>query len=140
MTSRIIDRVKLELKLSKKDFHPVQLCMIYKNILKKYNYDFEVKKGYINIDGFGSPKCFTYFWLEDSSNTKLDPLRIEGNDLTYFFTDDILAGVDCIDEFDTISEANSIWEKINTRDLFNSNDLQCYNTILKKHPNKNLVS
>ena len=75
----------MELKIQKVEFHPIQLCCLIKNVLKKYGHTFDIKKGYVNIDGFGKPTCFTYFWLEDENNTKLDPLRVDESDLDYFF-------------------------------------------------------
>ena len=138
---KIIKRVKIELKIQKVEFHPIQLCCLIKNVLKKYGHTFDIKKGYVNIDGFGKPTCFTYFWLEDDNNTKLDPLRVDESDLDYFFTDTILSGVECIDndEQAIIKETNDLWGKINSNQLIGGQHLAAHNTVLRKHPNKNLV-
>ena len=42
----------MELKIQKVEFHPIQLCCLIKNVLKKYGHTFDIKKGYVNIDGF----------------------------------------------------------------------------------------
>jgi len=100
-----------------------------KTILHKYKKDVVVKRGFINMEAFGNPVCFTYFWIEDG-NKQIDVLKIDDNDISYFFTDDIPGGSKCIDE--GMDEINDLWGKeIDWKQ-------EKAHVIFKKHPNKNL--
>lgn len=133
----IIKHVLSEIKTRKIDVHSLHTCAIIKDVLKKYGQEFFIKRGYLNVDGFGRPICFTYFWLEDIHGTKLDPLkRKEFMGTPYFFSDRILAGVECIDKCEPqiAQKTNMLWKKLNTDKFYDTKTRNVKGSILKKHP------
>ena len=130
---RVVRRILLELKINKTDLHPVLKCKLVQEILnKKYKQNYEVKKGYLNMDAFGKPTCFTYFWLEDSNGEQVDVLKIPDNDIKYFFTDHITAGSNCINT--DMEETEDLWNAKQWEGETNTTRI----SILKKHPNKSI--
>ena len=66
---------KLLLQLRPYDLHPVLQCKIVREILKKYNKNYIIKRGFLCTDEFGAPACITYFWLETEDGSKLDVIK-----------------------------------------------------------------
>jgi len=127
---RLIKRVQSELKIKKIDLHPIKLCYLMQTIFKKYKKEVTVQRGYINMEAFGNPVCFTYFWLEDAKGTQIDILKIDENELSYFFTDHIPGGSRCIDE--DMQEIDNLWGKeIDWKE-------EEARIVYQQHPKKNL--
>lgn len=115
---------------------------IVRDVLQKYKRVYQIKRGYLNISAFGTPMCFTYFWLENISGETLDIIRyINPTDEKYFFSDTIIAGTECIDNSDCkiMNENNSIWEKVNTKEFFTKEEWKIRQAIVSKHANKNYI-
>lgn len=134
----------LQIKINKaEDLHVITQCAIVRDVLnKKYNKKYKLKKGYLNIDAFGTPACFTYFWLETDDGCKVDVIKeVQGIEEKYFLTEDILTGVECIDqkESDTTLENNTIWKRINTKTPYDDREYKILTVIINKHPVKNLI-
>ena len=117
-------------KIKPHRLHPVLTCAVTRDVLKKYNRDVTIKRGYINTDEFGSPVSSTYFWLEDNYGTKLDILKIINNiEERYFLTEEKLAGIDCIDDLEPeiTDEIDRLWMRVKNNKYLNDVD-----DILKK--------
>jgi len=108
-------------------------CKLVQEILnKKYKQNYEVKRGYLNMDAFGKPTCFTYFWLENDKGEQVDVLKIPDNEIEYFFTEHVTAGSECINK--NMQETDELWDSHKWEG--ETNDTRKF--ILKKHPNKSI--
>jgi hypothetical protein len=126
---------KIVLQLRPYDLHPVLQCKITREILKKYNKNYEIKKGYLCTDEFGAPACITYFWLETENGSKLDVIKLINNTKEkYFLTEEKLVGIECIDEWEPEVTAENImlWKNIGS----NQNIQETLKIIEKSHPIK----
>ena len=134
----------LQIKINKaEDLHVITQCAIVRDVLnKKYNKKYNLKRGYLNIDAFGTPACFTYFWLETEDGCKIDVIKeIQGVQEKYFLTDEILSGVECIDqkESSVTVENDKLWNMINTKTPYTKKEYSTLKAIISKHPVKNLI-
>ena len=138
---RLLTRVLNQIKLCNgSGLHVIQKIEIVKGVLKKYKKEYNIKKGFLNIDGFGTPMCFTYFWLENNQGETLDVIKyINPTDEKYFFTEHILAGTECIDGSDhaIMSSNDYIWKNVETKNLYSREEWEIRHTIVSKHPIKN---
>ena len=137
---RLLTRVLNQIKICRgSGLHVLQKIGIVRDVLKYYNNEYTVKRGYLNIDGFGTPMCFTYFWLENDQGETLDIIKyINPTQEKYFFTEDILAGTECIDGSDCaiMSSNNSMWKKVGTKNLYTQDEWKIRQDIVSKHPMK----
>ena len=125
----------MELKIRKTVLHPVLMCRLVQEVLEtKYKKPYEVKRGYLNMDAFGKPVCFTYFWLENARGEQIDVLKIQNNEIEYFFTDHMPAGSECIDK--DMEETEELW----ANKKWTKEDSSTRSHILKKHPNNNICT
>ena len=130
---KVLHQIILQLKPF--DLHPLLQCKVVREVMKKYNKNYEFKKGYLNTDEFGAPACITYFWLEEHDGTIFDCIKyIKNINERYFLTKDKLSGIVCIDdcETDITDENNRIWVDINS----NKDIESCLENIMKLHPIK----
>ena len=132
---RVVQRIQLELKIKKTALHPVLMCRLVQEVLdKKYKKPYEVKRGYLNMDAFGKPVCFTYFWLENSQGNQIDVLKIPDNEIEYFFTEHMPAGSECINK--DMDETEDLWDS----KKWDEDNSSTRSYILKKHPNNNICT
>ena len=138
---RLINRILNQIKLNNgSSLHVVQKMGIVKDVLEKYKKTYKIKRGYLNIDALGTPMCFTYFWLENTKGDTLDVIKyINPTDERYFFSENVMAGTECIDDSDCkiMNDNNSVWSKVNTKDFFSKNEWKIRQAVVSKHPNKN---
>ena len=138
---RIITRTLNQIKINNgSGLHVVQKMGIVRDVLEKYNKTYQIKRGYLNIDAFGTPMCFTYFWLENTEGDTLDIIKyINPTNERYFFSENDMAGTECIDDSDCkiMNDNNSVWSKVNTKDFFSKGEWKIRQAIVSKHPNKN---
>ena len=130
---KIVQRIVLQLRPY--NLHPLLQCKITREVLKKYNKKYEIKKGYLCTDEFGAPACITYFWLETESGSKLDVIKyINDTKEKYFLTEEKLVGIECIDDWEpeVTTENNILWRNIGS----NQNVQDTLNIIEKSHPIK----
>lgn len=138
---RIITRTLNQIKINNgSGLHVVQKMGIVRDVLEKYKKTYQIKRGYLNIDAFGTPMCFTYFWLENTKGDTLDIIKyINPTNERYFFSENVMAGTECIDDSDCkiMNDNNSIWSKVNTKDFFSKGEWKIRQAIVSKHPIKN---
>ena len=138
---RHINRILNQIKLNKgQGMHVVQKMGIVRDTLEKYKKKYQIKRGYLNIDAFGTPMCFTYFWLENTAGETLDIIRyINPTPEKYFFSDTVLAGTECIDDSDCkiMNDNNLIWDKVYTTRFFDQGEWGIRQRVMNKHPDKN---
>lgn len=139
---RLITRVLNQIKINNgSGLHVVHKISIVRDVLEKYNKNYNLKKGYLNIDAFGTPMCFTYFWLENTKGDTLDVIKyINPTDEKYFFSENVLAGTECIDDSDCkiMNDNNTIWNKVHTKEFFNKDEWKIRQAIVSKHPDKKI--
>ena len=103
--------------------------------MKKYNKNYKIVKGFLCTDEFGIPACITYFWLENDMGAKFDVIKaIKNTRESYFLTEDMLVGVDCIDRWEpgVTMENDLLWKSI-----ISTNDIDSVLRIISKsHPIK----
>ena len=132
---KIIDRVILQIKVRRKKIHPIQVCVIIRDVLRKYDMECNVVKGYLIME---NSTCFTYFWIKEADGTKHDVLRAPNPPFTYFLSETKMNGVECIDEedYNISSSIKEIWSMIDTPTFFSRELSQVRKEILKKHKPK----
>ena len=126
---------KILLQLRPYDLHPVLQCKIVREILKKYNKNYTIKRGFLCTDEFGAPACITYFWLETEDGSKLDVIKgIRNTKEKYFLTEEKLVGIECIDDWEpeVTRENDMLWKSIQS----NQNIQATLNIVEKSHPIK----
>jgi len=126
---------KLLVQIRPYNLHPILQCKIVREIFKKYNKNYKIKRGFLCTDEFGIPACITYFWLENDMGAKVDVIKeIKNTRETYFLTEEALAGVDCIDtwEPEVTNENNDLWRTIQS----NVNIQTTLDIVDKLHPIK----
>jgi len=124
---------KLLLQLRPHDLHPVLQCKIVREIMKKYDKNYKIKKGFLCTDEFGFPACITYFWLETENGSKLDVIKgIRNTKEKYFLTEEKLVGIECVDDLEpgVTKENDTLWENIQS----NQNIQDILKIIEKSHP------
>lgn len=131
----IIRKVVLQIRIKRVQVHPIQVCVILRDVLRKYGHDIHIKKGYLIA---GNVSCFTYFWLENGDGVKYDVLKIPDPPFPYILSYRITDGVECVDKADTsIESLNSMmWNRVDTPDFFSREIASIRHSILKKHPSK----
>ena len=138
---RLITRVVNQIKLNDGSrLHVVQKISIVRDVLEKYKKTYQIKRGFLNISAFGTPMCFTYFWLENTEGDTLDIIKyIKPTDEKYFFSENVLAGTECIDDSDCkiMNDNNRIWSKVHTKEFFSQDEWRIRQAVVSKHPVKN---
>lgn len=141
MMERLITRTLNQIKINNGGrLHVVQKVGIVRDVLEKYKKTYQIKRGYLNIDAFGTPMCFTYFWLENTKGDTLDVIKyINPTDEKYFFSENVMAGTECIDDSDCkiMNDNNSVWSKVHTKEFFSQDEWKIRQAVVSKHPNKN---
>lgn len=137
---RLITRILNQIKLNNgSGLHLIQKMGIVRDVLEKYDKKYQIKRGYLNIDAFGAPMCFTYFWLENTDGETLDIIKyINPTDEKYFFSENVLAGTECIDDSDCkiMNDNNSIWSRVHTKEFFSRDQWKIRQAVVSKHPDK----
>jgi hypothetical protein len=131
----IIQKVILQIRIKRVQVHPIQVCIIVRDVLRKYGHDVNIKKGYLIIENLS---CFTYFWLEDDGGTKYDVLKIPDPPFAYTLSYTMPDDATCVDKADTsIQDLNILmWNRVDTTEFFTRELEGIRKSILKKHPHK----
>ena len=123
--------------------HPLHKLDIVRLVLSKYEKQYSIRRGYVNMEFSGVPVCCTYFWLEGKDGEKLDVMnQISPIFENYFLTDQIIPGSECIDdrELDITHENNYFWKLIGSDDLYDKYPSKVRNDIISKHPQKKFLN
>ena len=131
----IMQKVILQIRIKRVQVHPIQVCVMVRDVLRKYGHDINIRKGYLIMENLS---CFTYFWLEDEDGIKYDVLKIPDPPFAYTLSYTLIIGSICVDKADpSIQDLNLLmWNRVDTPDFFTRELDGIRKSILKKHPVK----